>query len=140
MAGSMMRTVWTAVCMAVAVAAAGPACAQLSDPTRPPGAVAGGDPVLPAGGSLLQSVQISPQERSAIIGGEWVKLNGKYGEARVIRITENEVVLRTATGTETLRMYPDISIKPVVEPVPAKARKTATRTPKPAAKPQGKQE
>jgi MSHA biogenesis protein MshK len=134
----MMRAMTTWVCMTVALAAFGPARAQLNDPTRPPGAVAGGDPALPAGGSLLQSVQISPQGRSAIIGGEVVKLNGKYGEARVIRITENEVVLRTATGTETLRMYPDVSIKPVVEAVPAKARKPAARTP--AAKPQGKQE
>jgi MSHA biogenesis protein MshK len=117
-----------------------PAQAQLSDPTRPPGAVAGGDPAAPAAGSLLQSVKISPTERSAIIGGEMVKLNGKYGDARVIRITESEVVLRTASGTETLRMYPDISMKPVVEPAPAKAGKPASRAAKPAAKQQGKQE
>ena len=133
-------TAWL-FCLAMAVAAA-PALAQLNDPTRPPGAAAGttgGDPGAPGQG-LLQSVKISPTERSAIIGGEVVKLNGKYGDARVIRITENEVVLRTANGTETLRMYPDISMKPVVEPAPAKARKPATGARKPAAKPQGKQE
>ena len=127
---------------AVTAALAVPALAQLNDPTRPPGAAAGavgGEPGAPGQG-LLQSVKISPTERSAIIGGEVVKLNGKYGDARVIRITENEVVLRTANGTETLRMYPDISMKPVVEPAPAKARKPAAAARKPAAKSQGKQE
>lgn len=134
-------TVWL-VCMAAGIAAL-PALAQLNDPTRPPGAAAGttagGDPGAPGQG-LLQSVKISPTERSAIIGGEVVKLNGKYGDARVIRITENEVVLRTANGTETLRMYPDVSMKPVVEPAPAKARKPSAGARKPAAKSQGKQE
>ena len=118
-----------------------PALAQLIDPTRPPGAaVGGGDPGAPGGGPQLQSVMISGGERSAIIGGETVKLNGKYGEARVIRITESEVVLRTATGTETLHMYPDISMKPVVAPAPAAVKKPAARVRKAPAKPQGKQE
>lgn len=137
---TLRLTVWL-YCIVAAVAAL-PALGQLNDPTRPPGAVAGtpgADPGAPGQG-LLQSVKISPNERSAIIGGEVVKLNGKYGDARVIRITENEVVLRTANGTETLRMYPDVSMKPVVEPAPAKARKPVAGARKPTAKPQGKQE
>jgi len=121
--------------------ACGGACvlAQINDPTRPPGALAGGDPGAPGGGPLLQSVMISPSGRSAIIGGETVKLNGRYGEARVIRITESEVVLRTASGTETLRMYPDISMKPVVSAPPADG-KPAKKKRRAAVNTQGKQE
>ena len=94
--------------------------AQMTDPTRPPGALAGGGVGVVEDGPVLQSVMITPQGRSAIIGGETVKLNGKYGEARVIRITESEVVLRTASGTETLRMYPEVSMKPANPPPAAK--------------------
>ena len=123
-----------ACCVAVA-----PALAQLTDPTRPPAAFAGGDPGGPDAGPVLQSVMISPSGRSAIIGGETVKLNGRYGDARVIRITESEVVLRTASGKETLHMYPDISMKPVVTAPPAGAKPVAKKR-GPATKTQGKQQ
>ena len=88
----------------------------LNDPTRPPAALNAPDAVdgAAARGPMLQSVKISRTERSAIISGEMVKLGAKYGEARVVRITENEVVLRSANGTEILRMYPGVEIKPVV--------------------------
>ena len=87
----------------------------LNDPTRPPAAVfsdAPGDTGA-AAVPLLQSVMISPAGSSAIIGGERVKLGGKYGDARVVKITANEVVLRSASGTEILRMYPDVNMKAV---------------------------
>jgi len=83
---------------------------------------------------MLQSVKISRTERSAIISGEMVKLGAKYGDARVVRITENEVVLRSANGTEILRMYPGVEIKPVApaastgKPPAAKSRVPATNT------------
>lgn len=111
------------------------ATAQLSnDPTRPPAGMystesgAGSTNTAP----LLQSVMITPSERSAIIGGERIKLGGKYGEARVIGINENEVILRSASGTETLRMYPDVGVKrietatPPVAEKPGKKRRPAT--------------
>lgn len=96
------------------------AAQALNDPTRPPAAVFSdvpGDPGA-AAGPLLQSVMISPAGSSAIIGGERVKLGGKYGDARVVKITANEVVLRSAHGTEILRMYPDVNMK-AVGPAPA---------------------
>lgn len=114
------------------------ALAQLVDPTRPPGAQAGGAAEAGAGGPVLQSVLISPQGRSAIIGGETVRLNGNYGDARVVRITESEVVLRRASGTETLRMYPDVAIKPAAGAVPA--AKPAVRPGAAPANTRGKQE
>lgn len=103
----------------------------LNDPMRPPTAVyaAPGDKTA-AAGPLLQSVMITPSERSAIIGGERVKLGGKYGEARVIKITESEVVLRSAGGIETLKMYPDIEMNPVkpAAPAPKKPARKRGRT------------
>jgi len=85
-----------------------------ADPTQPPAVILSNTPgAQGAGGSLLQSVIITPTQRVAIIGGERVSLGGKYGDARVVKITANEVVLRSSTGAETLRMYPDVEIKPV---------------------------
>lgn len=84
----------------------------MNDPTRPPAGLAPADSATGALASpILQSIMITRSERSAIIGGETVRLGGKYGEAEVIGITENEVTLRSASGTETLRMYPDVGIK-----------------------------
>ena len=84
-------------------------------PTRPPTAVFSNDhgDTGATAGPVLQSVMISPAGSSAIIGGERVKLGGKYGDARVVKITANEVVLRSASGTEILRMYPDVNMKAV---------------------------
>jgi len=111
----------------------------LSDPTRPPAGINAPDAAdgAAARGPVLQSVKISPTERSAIIGGEIVKLGAKYGDARVIRITENEVVLRSATGTEILRMYPGVEIKPVVPAAPT-VMPVAGKTRRPAANTLGK--
>jgi MSHA biogenesis protein MshK len=125
-----------------ALAMLSPAMAQvLKDPTRPPDGVLQAAPgeAGAAATSLLQSVKISGSEKTAIIGGQTVKLGGKYGDARVVKITESEVVLRSATGTETLRMYPDVNMKAIEPPpvVPTKPAKKRNR--KPAAITQGKQ-
>ena len=108
----------------------------LNDPTRPPAGLAPADAA--ATGALatprLQSVMITPSERFAIIGGERIKLGGKYGEAEVIGITETEVTLRSASGTETLRMYPEVGIKrieaatPTATGKPVKKRRGPTTT------------
>ena len=112
----------------------------LVDPTRPPAGILSGAPNEPGGATnpLLQSVKISGGDKSAIIGGETVRLGGKFGDARVVKITETEVVLRSASGTETLRMYPEVNIKSV-EPPPAVPGKATKRLRRPAAITQGKQ-
>jgi len=114
----------------------------LNDPTRPPAAILANAPAdaAQAGGPVLQTVIITPTERAAIIGGERVKLGGKYGDARVVAISESEVVLRSATGTETLRMYPGVDMK-VIVPEPAVSTKPAAKAKsrKPAVNPRGKQ-
>jgi MSHA biogenesis protein MshK len=85
----------------------------------------------------LQSIKISPTERTAIIGGEMVRQGGKYGESRVVKITDSEVVLRSAAGSETLRLYPDVTIKPVVT-APVASKKPVTKKRAPAPNSQGK--
>ena len=126
--------------MALPLVAACAAAAQgLTDPTRPPAAFVSpetGDSAAAA--PVLQSVMISSAARTAIIGGETVKLGGKYGDARVIRITENEVVLRSASGTETLKMYPGVTIKPV-KTAPAPGAKPVQKKRRPATNTRGKQ-
>ena len=93
------------------------ACADenLLDPTRPPSELAASSMTAAsvASGPLLQSILISPSRKSAIIGGQVVGLGGKYGEARVVSITESEVVLKTGAVTEILRLFPDVEKRSV---------------------------
>lgn len=126
-------------CCAMGVVA-GAHAQVLTDPTRPPAeaylgtmAESGSAPAA----AVLQSVMISSTERSAIIGGEWIKLGGKYHDARVVKITESEVVLQSANGSEILRMYPDVSMKPVATEPPA-GTKPAAKIRGPAAATRGK--
>lgn len=83
----------------------------LTDPTRPPAAL------LPAqmqasgehAGPVLQSVLVSRGRRIAIISGKEVKVNDKVGGARVVRITDTEVVLRNGKQVQRLKLFPDVS-------------------------------
>jgi len=111
----------------------------ISDPTRPPAALSAGasaeSGAAPA--AMLSSIKITPTEKTAVIGGQTVRLGGRYGDARVIKITDSEVVLRTSAGTETLRLYPDVDIRPVVVE-PAAVQKPVTKKRLPAPTNQGK--
>jgi MSHA biogenesis protein MshK len=112
-------TVIALACAALVVRSGSLSAQVLNDPTRPPvGIYAAETNTGVAAGQVLQSVMITPTSRSAMIGGELVKLNGKYGEARVIKISEGEVVLKSSSGTETLRMYPGVEMTPVKPPAP----------------------
>ena len=89
------------------------ACAEgsLQDPTRPPAELSApqgntGAPVT--SGPQLQSVLISAHQRSAIISGQRVKVGEKLGDARVVMISENEVILKGGSGLQTLKLFPDV--------------------------------
>lgn len=92
--------------------------AQTADPTRP--AIDTGS-ATPAAGmaaasatSGLQSViQRQSGKPAALINGVVVELGGKVGEARLVKIGEDFVVLRGAMGNETLRLTPGIEKKAV---------------------------
>lgn len=111
----------------------------LSDPTRPPTALSAGaaDETAAAVVPVLSSIKITPTEKTAVIGGETVRLGGRFGDARVIKITDSEVVLRTSAGQETLRLYPDVDIRPVVAEPPA-VKKPVIKKRLPAPTTQGK--
>jgi MSHA biogenesis protein MshK len=86
---------------------------SLPDPTRPPSefeapAPAAGGAAVPSGAPLLQSVLISPQHKVAIISGETVTLGGKYHTARVVKISESEVVLNEGGSLQTLKLFPGV--------------------------------
>ena len=108
MAQSLTRTFVLFACAgAMQAAAAVTAPELLPDPTRPPASIASETTDAPRR-PVLQSIIIKGNSRAAIIDGERVELHGKFREARVARITESEVVLRSASGVETLKMYPDV--------------------------------
>lgn len=93
--------------------AAGSAAAAMKDPTQPPAALA----QTPAEGvrapPVLQSVIIAAGSRAALIDGQRVELGGRFRDATVVTITEDEVVLRRDGVTQVLRMYPNVEKKTV---------------------------
>lgn len=95
-----------------------------NDPTRPPsGFGAGGVDAESAdigGGMVLQSVMITPTSKAAIIGGVTVKLGEKYGDAVLVKVAESEVVLKSGTTSQVLKLYPGVE-KRESAPAPAKS-------------------
>ena len=100
--------------LCLALLAPGTALAQLgSDPTRPPTGYATEGPDAEGtsdGGSgmTLQSVLISPTQKAAIISGVMVKLGDKYGDAVLVKVAETEVVLKSGTASQVLKLYPGV--------------------------------
>lgn len=82
----------------------------LPDPTRPPAAFyAPAETSAEVTGPVLQSVVIPAKGRPvAVIGGQEVKLGGRYGESRLIRLTEREAVLEGPAGIERLQLTPGV--------------------------------
>jgi MSHA biogenesis protein MshK len=101
----------------------------LPDPTRPPPGWAESAPDMAAtvSGPILQSVQISAAGRTAIINGQLVRVGQKIGDARVIRISEDEVVLKGGTGMETLSLFPGVQKKPVFAETRADGKRRPAR-------------
>lgn len=87
---------------------------SLSDPTRPPAAFGSPEAVQGAGeGSNLQSIIRSNRGKpGAMINGEYVLLGGMVGEAKLVKIGEDSVTLKTASGTETLMLVPGVEKTP----------------------------
>lgn len=98
-------------CLTLAAVVAVAPAANLPDPTQPPAALvaagSGNDGDV-AQQPVLQSVMISPARRLAIISGQTVPLGGLYQGARLVRVSETEVVLRAGNETQTLRLFPEL--------------------------------
>lgn len=84
---------------------------ELSDPTRPPREILGGAADLspPPGYSPAQVVVISKDRRQATINGQTVNLGGRYGNATVVRISDEEIVLQRPDSTQVIRLYSSVS-------------------------------
>jgi MSHA biogenesis protein MshK len=83
----------------------------LNDPTRPPREIPGSgarafDPA--ASSSPAQVVIISKDRRQATINGRTVSLGGRYGDATLARISDEEIVLQRPEGTETIKLYSSV--------------------------------
>ena len=90
----------------------------VNDPTRPPGALATSAPGGDAGGGMtLQTVMISPTQKAAIIDGVMVKLGEKFGDAVLVSVAENQVVLKSGGVEQVLKFYSAVEkreVKPAV--------------------------
>lgn len=85
----------------------------LNDPTRPPREILGGaDAGEPAANlSPAQVVIISTDRRQATINGRTVSLGGRYGNATLVRISDEEIVLQRPEATETIKLYSSVQRK-----------------------------
>lgn len=96
---------------ALLAALGSPAAAALPDPTAPPSAEAAdgtpGQALLP-----LTAIKRVGNRHVAIIGGQETAVGGRYQDARVIRISESEVVLRRGQDTVVLKLYPLVDKRP----------------------------
>lgn len=103
----------------------------LADPTRPPAALAAAEnSAAVTGGPVLQSVMMSPGRKVAMISGQVVALGGRYGSARLVRLTDSEAVLRDGTETIVLSLYPQVEKRPAGRDVRGGAASAAGKTKK----------
>jgi MSHA biogenesis protein MshK len=85
------------------------AWAQINvDPMRPAAGISAEMPDDTAPGNQLQSVMISPTRHAAIINGVVVELGAKYGDAVLMRVAEDEVVLRSGSSQQVLKLFPAV--------------------------------
>ena len=82
----------------------------LNDPTRPPREILGGPYAVEPAASLspAQVVIISTDRRQATINGQTVVLGGRYGNATLVRISDEEIVLKRADSTEVIKLYSSV--------------------------------
>jgi MSHA biogenesis protein MshK len=80
----------------------------LEDPTRPPRAERIAAPATHSAEPLLilQSIIRSPNGNAAIISGRLVPVGGRIGDARLVRVTEDEAVIQIGGAEKRLALYP----------------------------------
>jgi MSHA biogenesis protein MshK len=92
--------------------------AQNADPTRPAidtsaGADLSADSAMTTSSGLQSVILRKSGKPAALINGVVVELGGKVGEARLVKVGEEHVVLRGPLGDETLRLMPAAEKKTV---------------------------
>jgi len=104
-----VRTTLVAAAVLVAASSVGAVARgqALVDPMRPPVHAAAGEAGA-SSGPVLQQVYVSRSRRYAVIDGTRVSPGDRYGNARVMRISEAGVALQGDRGTTVLTMHPDV--------------------------------
>ena len=104
-----LRLIFMLMSMSLAVHAE-----NLPDPTRPPVNLDGGATLTAQpSGPALQVIRTINGRRSAMISGQEVKSGSKLGDAVVLRIDEDRVLLRGPDGIQTLKLFPEVEKRPV---------------------------
>lgn len=83
----------------------------LPDPTRPPAEAGVETPGAVAVGPVLQSVMIRPGSRAAVISGQLLTEGERLGDAKLVKISEGEVILLGPEGRQTLKLFPGVEKK-----------------------------
>ena len=98
---------------------AGAQAQAMTDPTKPPAALSapGGSSESPGtqedtAGMQLQSILMSSGRKVAVINGNMVPLGGMVGEAKLVAISETQVVLKKGDETEVLKLFPGVDKQP----------------------------
>lgn len=82
----------------------------MADPTRPPPAFAApAQDATATSGPVLQSVIMPGRGKPlAVIDGQQVRLGQRYGDSRLVRLTEREAVLEGPDGVVLLMLTPGV--------------------------------
>lgn len=92
-----------------------PVLAQVPDPTRPPVGQDSADGAAAPVDSGIQTVILRPGGKSAaVINGQYLRVGDRFGDKRVLKISESEVILKGESGREVLK------VMPAIEKIPAK--------------------
>jgi len=109
---------------------AGAVLAQVSDPTRPTGTQTttdAGSGVSAPVETGVQTVILRPGGKSAaVINGQYVVVGGKFGDKRVLRISESEIVLKGESGREIIKVMPSVEKSPARKTAATAQRTTGT--------------
>ena len=86
----------------------------LPDPTRPVDSGVAQPSASGADGEpVLQLIRVSKSRKSsAIIDGQSVKLGDSFGGARVVQISETQVVMKSGNVYKTLKLFPAVEKNP----------------------------
>jgi len=105
-----VRTILFALVLGLGAAQA-LAAEMLPDPTRPPVEAGVEIPGAAVAGPVLQSVMIRPGRRTALISGQLLAEGERFGDAKLIKISEGEVILIGPEGRQTLKLFPGVEKK-----------------------------
>lgn len=90
-----------------------PGWCQYADPTRPPATAEGAESQGAGAEPVLESVLIPHQGKPvAWISGQRVELGQHFGDARLVRLTEGEAILRGPEGEVRLQLTPAVRKQP----------------------------